>query len=248
MPCRRLTSLFGILALALSAAAPAVAFKMTPIVLYFKSAGRDAARAITLENPSNEPEAIELSVHAREMSLDGEDVLTPAEDDFIVTPSQIILMPGQQQTVRVQWLGGSVEKERAFRLVAEQLPIDMSESDAQGGRVRFLVRYVASLYVAPDNAAPAVAVADAEIARTEAGKALAFTVENSGASHAALSDLALTVFTSADETPLLSLGAAEVGDVSGAIVLAEHARRFVIPVADDAPTGPVRVALDYGAR
>lgn len=239
---------FLILCAAVIAAAPAVAFKMSPIVLYFSPAGRDATRSILLENQSDAPEAIELAIHARDMTLDGDDALTPAEDDFIVTPQQLILMPGQQQTVRVQWLGGAVEKERAYRLVAEQLPIDIGDAEHEGGRVRFLVRYVASLYVAPDGARPSVSVADASIARSESGGVLTFTVTNSGAAHAALSDLVVNVFRDKGDEPIVTLGADELGEISGAIVLAERSRRFVIPLAADIPAGPARVTLDYGAR
>ena len=252
-------AIFSLFIALIAAIAPAAAFKMTPIVLIFATAGRDSTRAIILENQSGAPEAIELAMHRRRMSPDGEDLLEPAEEDFIITPAQVILMPNQQQTVRIQWLGGALEKERAYRLIAEQLPIDIGAEAGEGGQVRFLVRYVASLYVAPADAAPEIEITQAAIEDAEDGLTLAFTVQNSGDAHVALSDLSLAAYRgaeaeaeAAETAPLLALSNAEIGELSGSVILAEHARRFRISLAEgvaaDIAPGPVRLVMDYGAR
>ncbi len=65
-------------------------------------------------------------------------------------PAQAIVLSGKSQSVRAQWLGDPApERELAFRLVAEQLPIEFNRETSDGARLKLLVRYIASLYIAP---------------------------------------------------------------------------------------------------
>lgn len=241
----------SVLALAfIAAASPAGAFKMTPIEVKFEPAGSGAARTVLLENQTDTPSAVELTTHKRTMLQNGEDVLEADEDSFLVVPSQVILMPGQQQVVRVQWLGGPVTTEQAFRLIAEQLPIELEEGSQQGGRMRLLVRYIASLYVAPAGARPDMTVNGGKIIRTDANSAeLLFQVKNSGSAHLGLSDLTITVRPNGPGTAAsLTLPPAQLDGTTGAVVLAGHTRDFRVPLAAPATPGPVHVDLDYTAR
>ena len=146
--------------LILAAAAPALAFEMTPLELGLDPAGRKSAGSFRIVNFDARPIAVEVGVFTREMTDEGSDILRPADDDFIVYPPQMIVMPGQTQTLRVQYVGDPVDGvERAYRLIAEQLPIDLGdERDRDGGSITLLVRYVASLYVGPPSASPALRV------------------------------------------------------------------------------------------
>jgi fimbrial chaperone protein len=173
------------LLLLLSWVAPASAFQLSPIEAEF-AAGRQAVQLFKLENEGTETVAIEISVHRRDMAADGSDQLTAAPDDFVVYPDQILLAPGTSQSVRVQWTGASIpDQELAYRLVAEQLAIDMDSAQAERSGLRLMVKYLASLYVRPASPA-AVLSADAELASSESKSELILSVANTGNAHAIL--------------------------------------------------------------
>lgn len=243
----RLAIFLGALMLA---GGPAAAFKMTPIEIRFDPAGAGASQTILLENQTQAPAAVELTTHKRDMSPDGDDILQADEDSFLVVPSQIILMPGQQQVVRVQWLGGPVGREAAYRLIAEQLPVDLDTDSGSGGRMRLLVRYIASLYVTPKGATPEIAIRDARIERGQAHMSeLRFKIANAGNAHVGLSDLTITVRPDGPGTkPALRLPPPDLDGVTGAVVLANRDRNFRIPLPKALPPGPAHVDLDYTAR
>jgi len=173
------------LLLVLSWVAPASAFQLSPIEAEF-AAGRQAVQLFKLENEGTETVAIEISVHRRDMAADGSDQLTAAPDDFVVYPDQILLAPGTSQSVRVQWTGASIpDQELAYRLVAEQLAIDMDSEQASRSGLRLMVKYLASLYVRPASPA-AVLSADAKLASAESKPELILSVANTGNAHAIL--------------------------------------------------------------
>ena len=232
------------LAVALSAAValPAAAFKLTPIEMEFAPSGRGATQTFIIENPGAAPEAIELRTFTRDMDAMGEDVLVEDIDNFVVFPAQVILQPGQEQAIRVQWIGDPAPtQELAYRLIAEQLPIDLGEAQEEGGQMKLLVRYIASLYVVPDGARPEIALVSAGPAADGAGLELVF--ENSGTAHALLSDLVLTIRGGGDE---VVLGKDQLETVSGQNVLAGHTRHFVLPWPAGIAAGPVEVDFTYG--
>ena len=232
------------LAAVLSAALalPAAAFKLTPIEMEFAPSGRGATQTFIIENPGAAPEAIELRTFTRDMDATGEDVLVEDIDNFVVFPAQVILQPGQEQAIRVQWIGDPApSRELAYRLIAEQLPIDLGEAQEEGGQMKLLVRYIASLYVVPDGAKPEIVLVSAGPAADGSGLELVF--ENAGTAHALLSDLVLTIRGGGSEAVLAK---DQLESVAGQNVLAGHTRRFVLPWPAGIPAGPVEVEFTYG--
>lgn len=183
-------SLWALALTALSFAAQAISF--TPIEAEFTPSGRGSTQIFRLENTTAEPAAVEISMFTRAMAKDGEDILKEADDQFNVFPTQMVLQPGQVQTIRVQYVGpAGFESERAFRLVAEQLPIDVGQAPAtNGGRMRLLVKYIASVYVRPPNLKAALVVKKVNVID---GKWLAITVENEGKTRKIMKDLTVTI-------------------------------------------------------
>jgi fimbrial chaperone protein len=173
-------------------AAPAYAFKLTPIEAEF-GPGRLASQTFKVENSGAKPVAIELSVFSRAMAANGEDVLAPAPDDFELFPDQILLQPGETQSVRVQWTGSSAPAtEIAYRLMAEQLPIDIGSDGAERSGLKLLVKYMAALYVRPaDPAAVLTATIAADL--RDGHKLAVIKVKNTGNAHAVLQDSMLEV-------------------------------------------------------
>lgn len=188
--------------LAATLASATHAYELTPLERTVSPTGRDASTTFRLDNKEAKPVAVELSVFSRAMAEDGSDILTPADNDFVIYPQQAIVMPGQSQTVKVNFVGTPPSGiEAAYRLVADQLPVDMDKKQTdRGGAMAVLVRYMASLYVQPEGVKPSVAVLGSGVT---GGGRLRVTLENSGSSHALLTDIQLRVGDKVLEGPQL---------------------------------------------
>mgnify|MGYP001205360347 CR=1 FL=1 len=235
--CRRLAA-----ALALAAGCgPAAALTFTPIEMDFSPSGRGATQTFRLANNDAEPAAVEITVKSRAMARNGEDILGDAEDQFSIFPTQVVLQPGQVQSVRAQYIGdAAIEHEKAFRLIAEQLPIDVGQAPQTGGRMRLLVKYVASLYVLPRNAKPALDVTDASLVSGPDGQRwLEVTVHNGGGSRKIIRNATLQIGE-------LSLSGAALNGLEGENLLARTTRVFRLqaPTQLGAIQAPVRLVLD----
>ena len=231
------------------APAPAEAFKLTPIEMTFEPAGRGATRTFQITNAHDQPIAVEIRLSARKMTLSGEDRLSDAEDSFAVFPAQAIVLPGKSQSVRVQWLGDPApERELAFRLVAEQLPIELTRETSDGARLKLLVRYIASLYIAPRGVAADVVLESAVRTTAADGTArLAVVLHNRGTAHSLLRGLTLTATgqTRGGGAASVALTAEQLHGMIGQNLLAGHRREFLLPWPARLGDGPVTVSFDY---
>jgi len=238
-PLRR-TLAASLLALGLGLASlSAQAISFTPIETEFSPSGRGATQVFRLENTQAEPAAVEIGIKERAMARNGDDQLTDAEDQFNVFPAQVVLQPGQVQTIRVQYVGvAALDHERAFRLIAEQLPIDVGQAPQNGGRMRLLVKYVAAVYVVPTNVKAVLKVGETSLVTEGAKQWLQVSVVNEGSMHKILKDLKLDVGG-------MTLAGAQLKGMEGENVLARTTRVFRIsaPAGLTAVSGPARLVL-----
>lgn len=222
----------------LACAAHAISF--TPIEVDFSPSGRAATQVFRLENTTAEATAVEVSVKSRKMERNGEDTLGDADDQFSIFPAQVVLQPGQVQTIRVQYTGpAAIDSERAFRLIAEQLPIDVGQAPQNGGRMRLLVKYVASAYVVPANVKAILSVQSVQAVSDSKGKWLDVTVLNEGTTRKVLREAKLVVGST-------TLEGAAVKGLAGENILAKTTRTFRIPAPADVktPLMPARLVLE----
>lgn len=239
---RLLGSAFAFTCLLLAQSSPASAFRLVPIEMEFAPSGRGATQIFRLENDTAEPVAVEVSLMARRMTEQGEDQLEAAGETFAIFPEQIVLPANQSQSVRVQWMGdANPSRELAFRLIAEQLPVDLGKAPLPGGQVRLLVRYVASVYVTPQGARPDPVVTSV----APQGKTLAVTIANNGNTRQILRDATLTV---AGGGKTVTLRGEQLSGMAGENVLAGATRRFSIPLPAGLPPGPLSATLAVAPR
>jgi len=204
-----------------SLAAHAISF--TPIEMDFAPTGRGSTQIFRLENTTPDPVAVEISMKSRTMTRSGEDDLQDADDQFNVFPSQVVMQPGQVQSVRVQYIGPAVlDREKAFRLIAEQLPIDVGQAPTNGGRMRLLVKYVASVYVLPSNLKAVLSITKLDILD---GKWLVITMQNQGKTRKILKDITIDIGAE-------SLSGADLKGLEGENILAETTREFRVPLPE----------------
>ena len=227
---------------------PAEAFRFIPFTADFDPSGPGANQTFRVENNSGKQIAVEISVFRRLMNLDGSDELTEADDDFVVFPTQIVLEPEQSQIVRVQWIGDAdPEHELAYRIIAEQLPVDLEPAEESGGSVRILVRYIGSIYVRPTGARADVVLQDVAAEESSGERQLSVTLHNRGQAHAILRNLSLSLAGEAngDAAAALDLGPNKLAGMSGENILAGHKRRFLLPWSQELPFGPVEATFHF---
>lgn len=232
-------------ALACLAVVPAAqAFKLSPIKVEFAPSGRGANQAFLVENEGDQTIAVQVSMLTRGMDLHGAEQNAPADDDFIVYPSQILLRPKQVQTLRVQWVGDpQPEQELAYRILAEQMPIDVTRDQPTGAKINFIIRYLGAIYIVPNGARPDVVIDSVEMNRREEGeRQLALTFHNRGSAHTILHDLELTLRAGGRTA---RFGPDDLKGIAGENLLAKTKRRFVIPWPAELPDDAVSATFDY---
>lgn len=231
----RMLLMSSLLALSL----PAAAFKLTPIEAEFAPA-RQALQTFKVDNIGGvAPVAIELSVQARQMALDGSDVLTPTED-FQIFPDQIVLAPGETQSVRVQWTGAvQPESEQAYRLVAEQLPIELDGQTAGRSGLKLMVKYLAALYVRPADPAAVLSAQIRSETRPE-GRLAVVRVLNSGNAHLVLQGPMVEISAGG---AAVALSADQREALHGKNILAGVERELLVPWSAALDGGELSVQL-----
>jgi fimbrial chaperone protein len=165
---------------------------------------------------------------------------------FTVFPPQVVLKPRQTQVLRVQWIGPpKLEKELVYRLIAEQLPVELQQRPPQGARINLLLRYEAILYVVPRGAKGALRLVSVAPGEVRDGKpSLAITIENLGAAHGRLVDPKLQL-TAAGSGKSVTLAPEQLPSLAGVSVLAGKTRRFQVPWPEALPVGPVTGKISF---
>lgn len=232
-----------ILFIILSGISPALAFKLEPISRVFEPAGAGATQSYQVINDSAEQIAVELSIAERKISLEGQETTESADDDFLVYPSQIVLPPQGVQSVRVTWLGNpNPEKELAYRIIAEQLPINLnnpeeSQAETTSGAVKVMFRYMGSVYIRPKNAESKVVLNGITHEKgTDGNDRLVITFDNQGTRRAVLSELNLNLTSQGSQ---LTLKPEQLEGVNNGVILAGNQRRFSMPWPQQLPIGEV---------
>jgi fimbrial chaperone protein len=233
--------------LSVAAVQPAFALKVVPFVAEFEPRGAGANRTFQVENDTGQPAAVQLTMVHRDMDENGQEKLVEDDKNFVVFPAQLVLLPHESRAVRVQWLGDPNPKsELTYRLIIEQLPVQLGKVPPRAGQVRITLRYETAIYVVPAGAKGAIAVEKAGAVRGANGaNMLALTLRNTGTAHVIL------------ENPVVSLkgGSATVslsGDrqLKGLVsenVLPGHTRRFLLPWPKSLPQGPIEAAIKLSA-
>lgn len=247
----------GALLLAVSLWLPvqAPAYTVEPSVLRFGVSGGDSSAFLRVSNRAARPAAVEIVINEFGRDLDGRGVIgREADDDFIVYPAQIILMPGDETTVQVRWIGEAVKDvERAFTLTTREVPIprkDQEQSDGGEGvriNVNVLTNYDVRLYVTPRGAKPKVTVEATRVSTQSERDQIEVTLANQGTAHHPMKDLSLVLMPlepggAALRQAPVTLAARDVSGMSAAL-LAGGRRRVLIPWPAGLPAGPVRVVL-----
>ena len=242
LPFVRMLVLAGAVALF---AVPASAWRLAPLSLELEPSGRNAQGVFRIHNEDAEAIAVQVSIARRSVAEDGTNTMEPSSDEFVLFPTQLVLQPGKSQAVRVQYKGDrNLIREQSFRIITEQLPVNLQRERIGGAQVTMLLRYIGTLYVAPSGSKAAIAIEQARVEQTTDGKSqLAVLVVNNGTKHAFLSEPKLTIRSGGQQTKLER--ETLTGDLVGANVLAGGKRWFIVPLSAPLPIGAVEAALSF---
>lgn len=224
------------------------ALSLEPLSHVFGTDPAARVRTFRVTNTQEQRIAVRVRMTTRDLLPDGSELRTDAEDDWLIFPRQLALEPGESQAVRVQYTGsGELDAERAFRIIAEQLPVDFAPGDGQSG-INVLFRYEGSVYVRPANARPDIQLTDVS-RRFEEGRfsGVAVRFENRGTAHAILNDLIVTLTLSDEDGNVLDLlifNEDQLDVVGGSNVLAGRALEQVVAVPDGWQRGVVSANYD----
>ncbi|NEQ54100.1 MAG: molecular chaperone [Leptolyngbya sp. SIO3F4] len=221
----------------------ALAFQFNPLSQVFSPTGSESTQSYEIVNDTDEPIAIDISVVLSNISLTGEESFTSAEDDFLVYPPQMILAPDEMQTVRVTWLGNPApDQELTYRLMAEQLPINLLDPEAEvpaqtRGEIKLSFRYIASVFIRPPGVTPDVSLVSATPITVDSGDTkLLVTLENQGNGNARLNDWQLELVSQGQTVQLTP----ELGEgMNGRVLLPGRQRQFELDWPDGLPIGDV---------
>jgi len=100
----------------------------------------------TVENSSSETIPLIFKVLTREQSPEG---VEKNEDtkDVTIFPPQMLLKSGQKKAVRVTYKGNrNFGKEKAFRVIAQQVPVNLKSEEKNTG-IKMLLKFQNALYV-----------------------------------------------------------------------------------------------------
>ena len=185
----------------------------------------------TLENDSDSPIAVELTLRGRVPSLTGEETQPELTDlPVSIFPEQVIIPAKEKRSARVSWTGKTPPpQELPLRLIAEQLPIDLSkEENAEQGGIKVMMRYVAALYINPGKTKSDIQV-DSFTLSSEGIKA---TLINKGSRHQILTNASLVFTSTKDRSKKIELSAEVLKQLQGENLLPGFAREFLIPHND----------------
>ncbi|MGE3260670.1 MAG: molecular chaperone [Bacteriovoracia bacterium] len=207
---------------------PAHAFRLSPMVVDFSPSGKNATQTLLLDNPGKERVAVQIEIMKRKIDIDGKEDRTEVATDFAVFPEQLTLEAGQKRNVRVTWTGDQAPTtELPFRLVASQLPVTLNRPTNRADvnvNLKFVLQYVASLYVIPNDAKSRVVVAAAGTGKNGNAELL---LKNEGNARKVLEKLQIKFV---GEKGSYDVPENLMAEVRAQNILAGASRRFTFPV------------------
>lgn len=149
---RKLIIVWGALSLAL-APVTAEAARVSPMIVEVAPVGRGSIARVELTNPSEREFPVEVQMFRGVISEDGQLELTPADDDFLLFPTQIVVPARSQQIFRVQYIGEpELAASEIYYMQVRQIPVDIAGGN--DSQVQLVVNFNVLVNVIPNGATP----------------------------------------------------------------------------------------------
>jgi fimbrial chaperone protein len=216
-----------VLAMLLAATVQVAALSVTPMTVELTETGTGSTASFRIENDSDSPIAVIVSVKTRAIAIDGTENNEPVGADFLVLPSRLVLEPRTTRVVKVQWRGTKpLSHEQAYRVMVEQVPVAFAEAGGSG--IRILFRYIAALYVVPAGASGHLSLGAVAASEVDGKAGFMVRIDNDGDKHFITKSPRLQLRGGAQE---LDLSGEFLKGLEGLNVLARSSREVFIPWA-----------------
>ncbi len=129
----------------------AMAARVSPMIADLEPDGRGAVTRIEMVSDANNDIAYEVLMMRGDISTEGELELTPAEEDFLVFPTQILLKSKARQVFRVQYVGNpDLKNSEIYYMSIRQLPVEVDANSRS--QVQVVINYNVLMNVFPEGA------------------------------------------------------------------------------------------------
>lgn len=133
--------------------APAMAARVAPMIVDLEPIGRGTVARIEMASDSGRDVPYEVLMMRGEISEDGQLSLTPADEDFLVFPTQVLLKSNSRQVFRIQYVGeAELAESQIYYMSIKQIPVAFEE--AERSQVQVVVNYNVLVNVVPRGAEP----------------------------------------------------------------------------------------------
>lgn len=239
---------------------PAIAMRVSPMVLEMESRGAGAVARIEVQNINAGKLAFQTRIFRMQIDETGKMTETPADEQFLVFPPQGALPAGGRQVIRLQWVGDAeIATSQAYYVSVEQLPVafEPGSADSVGAQVQVLYNMRALVVVAPPGAKPDVKAASVKRVSyqppatpdaktpTSIVEGVEITLRNSGRRHAMMSNFGWLLEGTDPNGKWLRVDVApeELNRVVGTgYVPAQGERTFRLPIAGFGD-GPIKLSF-----
>ena len=145
---KRVYLLWAALLLALTPMAVEAA-RVSPMIVEVQPLGRGSIARIVLTNDGQAEYPVEVQMFSGEISEKGELALTPADEDFLLFPAQIVVPAQSQQVFRVQYIGDpDIATSKIYYMQIRQIPVDLNPGESQ---LQVVVNFNVLINVIPDD-------------------------------------------------------------------------------------------------
>lgn len=225
------------------------AFRFSPFRSKFEPVGPESNQLFLVENNTSEPVSVQIRIANRKIDVDGGETMVDNEKDFAVFPAQMILQSHSSRSVRVQWVGDpNLKEEIAYRIIAEQLPVNLSQTKPKASSVHFLVAYRGALFVTPTGLTHNVTLDFLGVPQDPLHKGMIeLVLHNRGTQHALLRGLKLTVTDDQGNSVTLEDEKALKGMIDETI-LAKQRRQFFLPWPKGLHGTPKKAEFSFDKR
>ena len=167
-------------------------YSLTPMVAELSPVGAESSKSFTVQNPSENNVALQVSVFKRAIDINGKETREKTEH-FKFYPEQFVLKGKEFRTIRLTYVGPKeILEEASYRLVVEQLPVELKKVEKTAKKIdlNFTLSFVASVYVTPANASPRLQAEEINLTST----GIDMTLNNLGKAHIVLKDIEKITF------------------------------------------------------
>jgi fimbrial chaperone protein len=178
------------------------AARVSPMIVELEPLGRSSVARIELTNDGDRDIPYEIRMMLGEISEEGKLSFTPADDNFLIFPTQAIVEANSQQVFRIQYVGEpELAKSEVYYMSIQQVPVAF---EGAGSQVQVVVNYNVLVNVVPDGTEPKADVEGIESVVQDEKPGIRLRLSNTGSRYflAGNADWKITA-TEEDGTPFI---------------------------------------------